>query len=301
MAALTGSVECLHLLLSLGADPEPLAEQDLFTTVALTGARTFPQRSRAVDIRTLLSLICGVVQSNHLGDITAGEEPQDAAVAVHSLLDGRYRIKVDDIASCGSPLELCLSVSNYESVFALLDLGADPNSFNHNLPPLHIAVSLREPIMTALLMAYGADPNLRARNDYNLDTPLHQADTTSLTAFYDPPRNQVTTYADYVGDAIEIVDTDSDAAVALRVKACIAVLLFGGADIEARDGKGNTPLMRRVMEGDLATAEYLLSRGADLSAMHWCGIEVAEQMEERGVRWCAEHGVMIKGGKRNRC
>ncbi|KAF7505090.1 hypothetical protein GJ744_001309 [Endocarpon pusillum] len=265
IAALTGSIECLRLLLSLGAGPRPLAEQDLFTTVAMTGARESAERSPTANIRTLLSMICGAVESNHLDESTLGKEAQDvtAAVAVQNLLDGRYGVKVDDLAACGSPLELCISVSNYTSVFSLLSLGADPNAFNHHLPPLHVAVSLREPVLAALLMAYGADPNGRARGDYDQDTPLHQVDTTSITAFYNPPRNRVTTYAEHVADAVEAVDTESDAAVAARAKACIAVLLFGGADIEARDAKGHTPFRRRVVDGDLGTAESLISQGAE--------------------------------------
>ncbi|KAF7502492.1 hypothetical protein GJ744_005669 [Endocarpon pusillum] len=95
------------------------------------------------------------------------------------------------------------------------------------------------------------------------NTPLHQVDTTSITAFYDPPSNRVTTYAEHVADAVEVVNTKSDAAVAARAKACITVLLFGGADIEARDAKGHTPFRRRVVNGDLGTAEYLISQGAE--------------------------------------
>jgi ankyrin repeat protein len=298
MAARTGSIECLRLLLSLGADPQPLADQHLFTSVAMTGVRKSAERSPVTGTRTLLSLIRSVVESNYSDESTPGDETQAAAadaVAVQELLDGRYRVKVEDLAACGSPLEICISVSNYTSVFSLLGLGADPDVFNHHLPPLHVAVSLREPVLTALLLAYGADPNLRARGDYNQDTPLHQADAISLTAFYDPPRNQVTTYTEYLGDGIEAVDTGGDAAIAARIEACIAVLLFGGADIEARDAKGNTPLVRRVIEGDFDTAEYLISRGADLHAIYCGGREVGEKIGERGVRWCAEHGVRIKG------
>jgi ankyrin repeat protein len=116
MAAMTGSIECLQLLLSLGAESTPLANQGLFTAVAISGSRETPARSVATGNRTLLTSIASVVRNIH----NDGERSGDAQAAAQDLLNGRYQIEDDDIDQCGSPLELCISMSNYESVIALL-------------------------------------------------------------------------------------------------------------------------------------------------------------------------------------
>lgn len=117
-----------------------------------------------------------------------------------------------------------------------------------------------------------------------------QSDTISLTAYYEPPRNHVTSYLEYLDENDELVDTESDSAIAARAQACIAALLFFGADIEAQDDYGDTPLMRRILEGDFGTAEYLLSRGANLHAKDHAGLKVCEKIESpEAVHWCAQH------------
>lgn len=249
MAASTGSIESIYLLLSLGANPEPLVNQELFSEVSMTGIRDSPERSES---HTLLSLLCDIVRDLH---------PSDSHTAECDILNGRYRILPEEIETCGSPLELSISVLNYDSIIALLSLGADSNSVN-TTPSLHIAVSLREPILTCYLLSYGADPNLRSREEQGGSTALHEADTKSLTAFFDPPRNQVTSYTEHLAEGVEAVDTDSEEAVLEREKACIAVLLHFGADIDARDYKGETAYMQRIREGDVETAEFLLEMGA---------------------------------------
>ncbi|EON69346.1 serine/threonine protein kinase [Coniosporium apollinis CBS 100218] len=290
LAAMTGSIECLRLLLSLGADPMPLADQDIFTEVAISGSRESPEQSIAKGNRVLLASIVSIVENIHDGC----RRPGESGAAVQDLLNGRYQISVDQIDQCGSPLEVCISVSNYDSVFALLDMGADPNSYNHT-PPLHVAVAHREPVLAALLLTHGADPNLKAGQNGDQDTALHLADTTSLTISYDPPRNKIIGYEVYLPDDVAAVDTENESAIAARTKACIDVLLFFGADSEAQDLNGNTPLMRRILENDWGIAEYLLSKGASLHAKDFAGVEVIGKVESpEAVEWCAGHGAILE-------
>jgi len=221
LAARTGSIECLQLLLSLGANSSVLANQDLFTEVSMSGSRYSHGQSTTMGNRTLLSIIISIVRILH----TDAHRLGDTDTAIKDLLNGRYQTSPHDTDLSGSPLELCLSISNYDSVFALLGLGADPNSYN-SMPPLHIAVALREPALVALLLSYGANPNLRANKNDEQDTALHQVDTHSVTAFFDPPRNEIFNYEQFIAEGVTAVDTVNISAVKDRTRACIDVLLF---------------------------------------------------------------------------
>jgi ankyrin repeat protein len=285
IAVMTGSVECLQLLLSLGANPTPLADQDLFTEVAMTGSRTTPGRSVAGGNGILLRTIASIVSNIH----SDGERSGEPCAAVQGLLDGRYQVDDGDIGQSGSPLELCISALNYDSVVALLGMGANPNSVNHT-PPLHLAVSLREPVLVALLLAYGANPNLKGGVNINEETALHQADVKSDTLVHEPHRNAVTSYTNYLSENVDPMETDSESAILVRTKACIDILLFNGADIEAQDHNGDTPLMLRVLQGDLETAEYLLSRGANLHVKDFDGVEVTDKVDSpKALEWCMKY------------
>jgi ankyrin repeat protein len=289
IAVMTGSIDCLQLLLSLGADPKPLADQDLFTEVAITGSRGTPTRSVATGNRILLSTIAGIVSNMH----SDGERSGEPCAAVQDLLNGRYQVDDGDIGQSGSPLELCISASNYDSVVALLGLGTNPNSINHT-PSLHLTVSLREPVLVALLLAYGANPNLKGGVAVNEETALHQADVKSETMVHDLHRNAVTSYKKHLSKDVNPVETDSQFAILARTKACIDILLFNGADIEAQDRNGDTPLMLRVLQGDLETAQYLLDKGANLHAKDFDGMEVSDKVDSPEVlEWCIKFGPAL--------
>jgi ankyrin repeat protein len=291
MAALAGSIQCLYLLLSLSADPRPLADQDLFTSVAMTGTPHSPGSSAATGNRILLSQIASAVRDT-LSDSSNPDEVANTQTAVRDLLNGRYQVEPEAISNFGSPLELSVSIANYDSILALLSLGADPNVFNDR-PTLHIAVNIREPVLTALLLSYGADANLKSGPEQGFCMALHEADTTSFAAFIYPPRTEITSYVDFFEDDVKKVDTDSESAISARVKACIAILLHFGADIEAQDSNGDTPLVRRVLEGDFDIAEYLLSRGANLHAKDFAGHELSEKVNNLDSRRWLLHARKI--------
>jgi ankyrin repeat protein len=257
LAASTGSIDCVRLLISLGADIKPLADQELFTSVAMTGTRNTLESSPASGNYVLLSLLCKAAEG------VSGQS--NDWEAIQALLNGRYNVGEDEDEDSlpGSPLELAVSVLNYDSVIALLNLGTDPNAYNH-MPPLHVAISLREPILALLLLTYGALPNLPNRTDGA--TPLHCADEVSMTAFTEAPRNDIIPWQHLVKTEVEAIDVDSDEAVRARVRACIAVLLHFGADLEARNSEGETAFEQAVRMGDNGTAEFLSTMGANIKA-----------------------------------
>lgn len=56
------------------------------------------------------------------------------------------------------------------------------------------------------------------------------------------------------------------AAVGGGHKRIIELLIFGGADVNARDADGNTPLWRAVMGNKTEVARLLIDQGADVNA-----------------------------------
>ncbi|KAF6519766.1 hypothetical protein HZS61_016183 [Fusarium oxysporum f. sp. conglutinans] len=281
-AAETGSIDCVRLLISLGADIKPLADQELFSSVVITGTRNTIKDSPVSGTASLLSLLCRAVEEDS-EDPTSGQ----------TLINGRYMSgNENEGIAPGSPLELAVSVLNYDSVIALLNLGADPNTYNY-LPPLQIAVSLREPLLALLLLTHGALPNTVSRTDG--DTALHCANEVNGTEFAEAPRNEIIPWQQFVKEEVEAIDVDSDESLTARVKACITILLYFGADLEARNSEGETALVLAVRMGDYSTAKYLLQMGADIESrddegnIALLGIE-SEQVQQ----WCRDKELGIE-------
>ncbi|KAJ4273304.1 hypothetical protein NW764_012554 [Fusarium oxysporum] len=280
-AAETGSIDCVRLLISLGADIKPLADQELFSSVVITGTRNTIKDSPVSGTASLLSLLCRAV-----------EEVSEDPTSGQTLINGRYMSgNENEGIALGSPLELAVSVLNYDSVIALLNLGADPNIYNY-LPPLQIAVSLREPLLALLLLTHGALPNTVSRTDG--DTALHCANEVNGTEFAETPRNDIIPWQQFVKEGVEAIDVDSDESLTARVKACITILLHFGADLEARNSEGQTALVQAVRMGDYSTAKYLLQMGADIESRDDEGnIALLGIESEEAQQWCRDKGLGI--------
>ena len=183
-------------------------------------------------------------------------------------------------------------------ITALLDAGADIEARDENgRTPLYRAVRFnKDPtdltIITALLDA-GADPNARNNawhvaladdkllepHDHALSegssTPLHQAAIFNGRAFSTMGTGNpafITALLD-AGADIEAQDEHGEtplhrAAAASYEAAGVTALLDAGADIEARDRWGRTPLHHTAGAGWYSTAVFtvLLDAGADIKA-----------------------------------
>jgi ankyrin repeat protein len=137
-----------------------------------------------------------------------------------------------------------------ERVAALL--AQDPGLANAYAPdgftPLGLAAYFGHQPTVEVLLAHGADPAVAARNPTRVQ-PLHSA----------------------------VANRDADAGRALA-----ALLLSHGADVNAQQEGGYTPLHEAAFHGDLALAQLLLAHGADPSLTTTEGQTPADLAEKHG-------------------
>ena len=83
----------------------------------------------------------------------------------------------------------------------------------------------------------------------------------------------------------------------------VSDLLASGADVNARDRYGRTPLMEAVYGGHADTVEALLKRGADANAKDASGwtalMEAASKSRSCAVRSLLAHGAEVNAVSKN--
>jgi ankyrin repeat protein len=193
----------------------------------------------------------------------------------------------------------CLTYAIYQSPIAfiaeLLDLGADPNwPADDGFPPLIAALacarstpgsSARTDVhaIVELLLARGADVQQRGLNDY---TPLHWAAgdgdlaMVNLLLAHGADANEITRIDD-MDTAMEVASVGGHSKIVERLRPLttrldwedasgagdvktLARMVRAGHQIDARDGFGQTALMRAAHAGWLEAVEWLIDHGADL-------------------------------------
>ena len=138
------------------------------------------------------------------------------------------------LVGCGPSVDIweAAKEGNIESVKQYLDAGGDVDAKNDDwdgMTPLHYAVQLDHKEVAELLIAKGADVNVK---EYLLGyTPLHLA----------------TIYGE---------------------KEAIELLIAKGADVNAMNKRGKTPLHVAAEWGDKEKAELLIAAGTDVNAKH---------------------------------
>lgn len=161
-------------------------------------------------------------------------------------------------------------MNNLSGFTKLLELGADPNVvYGDGGTVMHWAAGDEDLAFLQAALQHGGDPNLVA--GMFMSTPL-----------------------------FEVVGAN---------EAAIQLLLSAGADIDARDGDGDTAAMTAAGSGDFDVVYLLLSRGADYKLTNNKGFGLVDRVaDKRGafvpgsgralwfdrvVEWLHERGVQI--------
>jgi ankyrin repeat protein len=140
----------------------------------------------------------------------------------------------------------------HELLELLIAHGADVGQRGINdYTPLHLAAGEGNLRAVDLLLAHGADPNAITRID-DMETPLELASAAGHRAVADRLR-PLTVRPDW-----ERASRAGDLATLKR-------MLRAGHDVNARDGYGQTALMRAAHAGHRDVVAWLIEKGADLN------------------------------------
>ncbi|OAL25983.1 hypothetical protein AYO22_04610 [Fonsecaea multimorphosa] len=175
-----------------------------------------------------------------------------------------------------TPLIALVRVSLPHAVAVLLRHGVDPNSPSGDLmTPLHMAAISSCDESAKVLISYGA--NVGATDKIKA-TPLHYAVKMRCSKLVsllldgganpDAKDSQGTTALHWAGNWAQVPESLPGLQEMLEERLpslleAVGLLLRRGADVNAMDDEGTTPLMRAVAGQQMELVEYLLSCGAD--------------------------------------
>jgi cytohesin len=278
-AAWSGNVAMVELLLDKGAD---VNAKDEAGVTAIYGAAV----RGAVDVVKLLLergyRVATIEDAVLIGDV---ERVKEFLAADPNLVNARIGSKGKDQPTV---LHLAAAAGRAEVVELLLSRGANPNArAQDGATPLHQAVwgvRAEGPEVVGVLLAHGGDANAR---DSSGATPLHIASHGGQVEFMElllaaggdpnakdkqgrtPLHEAVHTDQELLGaarslDAAEGRHSSRRPQAILRSgqKLAIDVLLSGGANVNAKDDRGVTPLHIAAYSGYADVGDVLLARGA---------------------------------------
>ncbi len=177
-------------------------------------------------------------------------------------------------------LDLAVAAGKVETAKLLIDNGADVRRiYPSGRTPLHIAAANGPAEMVALLIDRGADLDLQDKlrmSPLDLAVAKNQAESIGvlLDAGAKPePGLLMRALRSSRPDVLKVLLARSNQPLAPLLKNALAqnrpsvveALIAAGADINARDGAGFTPLHDAALAGNAGAVRFLLDHGADVN------------------------------------
>ena len=185
-------------------------------------------------------------------------------------------------------IHVAAAVGNIEAVKQHLATGEDVNAKDEfGFTPLHNAAWIGHKDVAELLIAKGADVNVVDGDGYTaLDWAIY-LDDPSASREDKVAKKQIAVllrkHDGKTGEKLKIEDALIDAAVEGNIEA-VKQNLFAGADVNAKDEFGGTPLHNAASEGHKEIAELLIAKGADVNFLDEDGytpLDWAESQEHK--------------------
>ncbi len=185
-------------------------------------------------------------------------------------------------------IHVAAAVGNIEAVKQHLAAGEDVNAKDEfGYTPLHNAAWIGHKEIAELLISKGADVTVVDGDGYTaLDWAIY-LDDPSASREDKAAKKQIAVllrkHGGKTGERLKIEDALIDAALEGNIEA-VKQHLAAGADVNAKDEFGATPLHNAVWEGHKETAELLIDRGGDVNVLDEDGytpLDWAESQEHK--------------------